>query len=467
MKIVKTQRQEERSILTYMIVDKVVLGKIADKKLLNPFKTSWANLISSWCIKYFNKYEEAPGKQIESLYYSWTKKNKDENLSKLVETFLTSLSEEYEEVLENLNSDYVVDLAGTYFNRVLIENTIEEVSGNLDRGNVEEAQNNLLKFTSIEIGKGEGIDVFQDSKVIKEALEEQVESIIEYPGALGRFFKNELSRDGFVAFLGPEKRGKTWWLIDVAYRAMLQRRKVAFFEAGDMSKNQIMRRLMVRVCKRPLRATTITIPTSITMPDKENGDKCAVITSAVKKFDDRLSWGEAMKACEKLMRLKIKSKQPYFKLSCHPNSSLSVKGIKGILANWAREDWIPDVIVIDYADILDMNHPGKEGRDQINETWKQLRSLSQEYHCLVMTATQANSSSYSATTLSQNNFSDDKRKFAHVTGMIGLNAIAEEKKSGILRLNWIVLREDEFDVQRCVHVAGCLAIGNPAMKSCL
>jgi hypothetical protein len=166
------------------------------------------------------------------------------------------------------------------------------------------------------------------------------------------------------------------------------------------------------------------------------------------------------------MKKKIKSKKSYFKLSCHSNSTLSVRKIRSILADWEREDWVPDVIVIDYADILDMTYPGKEGRECINETWKQLRGISQDYHCLLVTATQANAAAYETKTLSQSNFSEDKRKIAHVTGMVGINFQEKEQDIDTVRLNWIVLRESKFNTKQCVHVARCLSIANPTVKSC-
>ena len=167
------------------------------------------------------------------------------------------------------------------------------------------------------------------------------------------------------------------------------------------------------------------------------------------------------------MKRKIGSRQSYLKLSVHPNSTLSVSGIKNILRTWEQEEWVPDIIVIDYADILDMDSYKLEGRDRINETWKQLRSLSQIYHCLVITATQADAGSYDATLIRRCNFSEDKRKFAHVTGMVGINQTDPvEKELGVMRFNWLKLRDGKYSENVCVYIAGCLAVASPMIKSC-
>ena len=461
MKIQKRNSNEECRILIAMIVDETVLGRISSKWQGRMFKSKWANLIAKWCIKYYNNYEEAPLHQIESLYETWSEKNKDESTVKLVDKFLTSLSAEYEALKDESNSDYIIDMAGKYFNKVQIEKLIDNVQNNIDDREVTEAHEKLINYNKIEMGIGQGIDVLHDAEAIKEAFKDKNEPLIIYPGDLGKFFGGILERDAFISFMGSEGKGKSFWLMDIVFRAISQRRKVAFFEVGDMSQNQIMRRLMIRTTRHPLFASAIDYPKAI-----KKDEKGIRVRSKTKTFKNNLSWRKAYKACKLMMKRKVKSKSSYCKLSCHPNSSLSVKGVVGILDDWVKDDWEPDVIVIDYADILDMSNFNLEGRDRINETWKQLRALSQKYHCLLVTATQADAASYSKETLGMSNFSEDKRKFAHVTAMIGINQTAKEKDVGVMRLNHLKVRDDFFNSNRCVCVAGCLKIANPAIKSC-
>jgi len=462
MKIEKRSSDEERLILTGMIVDITVLGRISSKWHQNMFKSKWANIISKWCISFYRRYEDVPMNQIENIFQSWASETSSKETVTLVEKFLDSLSEEYEALQEESNSNYIIDMAGKYFNRVQIERLIDSVQGDIDRGKITEAVNRTTSFNQIEMGVGKGINILQDDEFIKEAFKEEEEDLFKYSGALGEFFKGSLQRDSFIALMGPDKVGKSFWLIDIAYRAMLKRKRVAFFEAGDMSQNQVMRRLMIRTAKRPLYPAKVEYPVHI----GKSRDGYTKIKRKIKNVKDKLSWRDAKRACKKIMKRKIKSKNSYFRLSCHPNSTLSVSSIQSIIQNWIREDWVPDVIVIDYADILDMNYSGLEGRDRINETWKRLRSLSQIFHCLVVTGSQTDAGAYKRDIITRSNFSEDKRKLAHVTGMIGLNVTEKEKERGITRLNWVVLRERAFGVGKCVYVAGCLSIANPAIKSC-
>jgi hypothetical protein len=40
-----------------------------------------------------------------------------------------------------------------------------------------------------------------------------------------------------------------------------------------------------------------------------------------------------------------------------------------------------------------------------------------------------------------------------------LNQTDEEKEIGVMRLNWIVLRENAFNSKHCLWVGQCLALG--------
>lgn len=457
MKVQTRHENEERRILIGMVVDRGLLARVSPRWEGELFRSRWANLIGGWCVTFYQKYGKAPNKTVQSLFDSWAAKNGDNETIELVDKFLSSLSNEYAQLKRDSNTEYLIDLAARYFNRIKLSRLTEAVSEDLEAGDVDKAQKRVATYGRVEMGKGGAVEPLKDKEALRRAFESKREPLIKYPGALGTFFSDSLERDGFVAFMGAEKKGKTWWLLDIAWRAVLQNRRVAFFEVGDMSESQIMLRFASRAAKRPVKAGTVKYPTYL-----EVGDNGPEVTHKDKIYAKPLRWQRAWKACEEITKT---TDGTLLRLSVHPNSSLSVLGVKAILADWEREGWVPDVVVIDYADILDPPIRSAESRDQTNATWKQLRSLSQDKHCLVITATQANAASYRAETVDRSNFSEDKRKLAHVTGMVGINVSTQEKRDGLCRLNWVVLRESEFMDDQCVYVAGCLGLGNPAIKS--
>lgn len=465
MKVAKIKGEDERRILIGMITDRVACAKIADRWTREGlFRSKWANLVGGWCCMYHRRYSEPPGQQIESMFRSWAgHAQRDEKMAEAVGRFLGSLSDEYEH-LKDQNSEYLVDLAGKHFQRVALENLTEEVQADLDFGDESAALERVQQFGKIELGGGAGVDPFRDEAAIRAVFEEQSESLIQWPSPLDQFFGNAFERDAFLAFQAPEKRGKTWFLLDVAWQAMRSKRRVAFFEIGDMSEKQVMKRILTRASKMPFTPQTVKKPIKIWREDEGEGRSRIEVEHEEVEYDEVLSWHKAMAACEKITR---GQKETRWKLSCHPMGSLSVDGMRSILLGWERDGWVPDVIVIDYADNLEPP-AGKnnEFRHQTGAVWKLLRRVSQELHVCLVTATQANAASYETKVMTKSNFSETKVKLAVVTGFIGLNQTREEKEKGIMRLNWIERREAEYNEFACLNVAGCLALGRPYVVGC-
>lgn len=461
MKIEKRDGSRERSILIGMITDKIVLGRISTKWTEGLFSSSWSNMIGSWCVDYHKKYSEAPGKSIRSIFETWSEKNQDTETIGLIDRFLSSLSDEYEQSAKENNSQHLIDVAAKYFSKIKRTKTIEMAATAQDAGDEEKAEEILASYNKVEMGRGEGVCYYNDDEAILSTFQRRENSVlIKYPGALGEFFGDSLSRDSFIAFFAPEKTGKSWWLMDMAYRAMTKRWRVAYFEVGDMSEDQLRERLAIRATKNPLKAKKLLYPKELTLKDNQID-----LATEVREYKENISGAMALKACQKMRKIQINSEKPYFRYSAHPNSTINVKGIDSILDGWTQQGWIPDVVIIDYADILAPPAGKLEYRDQINTTWKQLRGLSQSRHCLVVTASQADAQSYDSNLITRRNFSEDKRKLAHVTGVVGINVNENEKSLGILRLNWVVRRSEAYQSNRCVYVASCLDLGNPAVKS--
>lgn len=461
MKVQRFDKSQVRKILTAMIVDPVVLGRIAFKWEKGLFSDDWANLVGGWCVAYYLKYGKAPRKNIEGLFQSWSEDSADKVTVEVVEKLLTTLSGNYISTAKDINSEYMIDLALEHFNKVQVEKLIDVLQGGLDSGKIDKAYKHATAFGKIELGLSKRTNPLENKETQMQAFTELGKPLFLHKGALANFYEDAFARDTFVSYMGPEKRGKTWFLIDAAWLAMQQGRRVAFFEVGDMSERQINRRFYVRAARRPWKPQTFQCPLSIEHPD--NADSLPVIEFEERSYKKWLDPKEAIAACKKIVK---KAGKDLLRLWCYPNSTINMAGVLAELKMNERAGWIPDVVVIDYADLL-APMPGFAGdsQDQIDATWKAMRSLSQQFHCCMITATQSDAASYYAETLDRSHFSRDKRKFAHVTAMIGINQTKAEKKLGLFRLNELVLRESYYEEEKCIWLAGCLAIGNPALRS--
>ena len=452
MKTKRYDGNDIRRILCGMIMDKVVCSKIT--RIWEGgglFESKWANIVGAFATDYFKRFGEPLKQQIQSVFEGWAATTKaDDETVRTVERFLVALSDEYQEE----PSEYILDVAGRHFYKVRAEQAIERAKEDLERGREEDADTTLSRIKKINLGRTAFVEVDTDVEEWADLTDqERTRPLVRYRGDLGEFIGNSLYRGTLNAFMAPDKTGKTTWLIDAGYRAVRGRNRVAHFDMGDGDKKEMLLRLACRIAGKPEFEGDVMLPEG--WDDK--GD-LQTKTSTFTGVDPFESFRELKK---------IAQGRRVFRLSCHENSSTTVGDIDGILQEWEDDGWRPDVVVIDYADIIAPPKGIKDPLDQIDELWKQLRRLSQRRHCLVLTATQSSASAYGKENylLSRSDFSGRKTKLAHVNGMIGINVSPKEKDVGAARVNWIVRRKGKYNEKHYVRVAGSMAIGNPAILS--
>lgn len=451
MKVKKSDGSDFRVVLIGMITNSVVLSRISQQWSDDGlFGDRWCNRIGGWCLKYYRKYNEPPKSKIRDIFESWANRDPDNPMVDPIEKFLASLSDQYESA--DITPDYILDRAGEVFNKVRIRKLIEDVELKLDQDQSEAAYEQLVSLSKVQLGEGALVKVATDFDAWADAFHEleHTEVLIPYPRTLHNFFGQWLTRDSLYAVMASDKQGKSVILLDMAVRALRNRKRVAYFDTGDMSQRQVMRRLGTRVARIPISPTDVKFPRSVS----HDGD----VEFESRNFKKGLSLREAYRAINKASWGK-----DLLRVACYPNSTISVNGIQSVLQDWAREGWVCDIAILDYADILADPPKARDNLESIDDTWKQMRRLSQEMHCLVVTATQANAAAYGRKDklLDKSNFSGRKTKLAHVNGMIGINTWPGDKKKGVIRLNWIVRREGIWDTGTWLTAAGCWSYYSP------
>lgn len=511
-----------------MIERRIIIGLITSTAFLQLIRSVWdtklldsqmAKRLASWCIEYYDKYSKAPGKDIEGIYYQKLKEGLPEEIAEEIEQdILPKLSQEYEQ--EKFNLDYLLDQTRTYLKEKRLSQFAKEIEGLVEQGELTEAEKTALEYKPSSGGLGNELDLSnaeETRKRVDKAFDETQHSVVHYHGALGEFWNDQLVRGAFVAFMGIEKRGKTFWLMDIAIRAARQGAKVVFFQAGDMTEAQQIKRLCSyltkksrlkkysgmmyepikdcvlnqrNTCDKEIRECDFGVFESRSEKEIRNETTDKELIKAYKDNPDykacyncleynHKSWGavwlkkvdisflSAKDGKEAIHAFFVNNKRK-FKLATYIKSTLAIKEIKAVLSIWEKEDgFVPDLIVIDYADILVPNSTNIEFRHQQNEIWKAMGGLAQEKHCLLVTATQVDAKSYDQDRLKLSNFSEEKRKYGHVTAMYGLNQDRKgrEKKLGMMVLNEIVIREGDFSNSTEVRVLQNLNKGNPCIGS--
>ncbi len=256
MRIRKVDNQIEKQIATGLIVNKHFIEGIESIYSPDLISMSYVRKLADWCFNYYTQYGKAPKQHIQDIYNSEKRKGLPEEQSEFIESFLADLSDEYERA-EKFNVRYILDQAESYLKSQHLKTVNEDVANYLTKGNTKEAEKLIEAYKRVERPANKGINVFQDKDIVKEAFDQLERNILfQLPGDLGRFVR-PFERDNFVSIEGPEKRGKSYWLMELALRAHRSLCNVAYFIVGDMSDLQVIRRIYMNITKNTRRFSGI------------------------------------------------------------------------------------------------------------------------------------------------------------------------------------------------------------------
>jgi replicative DNA helicase len=129
------------------------------------------------------------------------------------------------------------------------------------------------------------------------------------------------------------------------------------------------------------------------------------------------------------------------------------------------EGFVPDVIIVDYFDILAPEDEREIGRDRIDSVWKKGKQIADIRNILLVTASQANRLSIEKKNVKQVHASEDLRKLAHVDCMFSINQMPAEKKRGIMRIGIMAHRHKDFNELESTIILQNLEVGQPLLDS--
>jgi hypothetical protein len=455
-------KSDERDIITGMIVSTEFLAGIRPIFRPDLFTLKYARIIAKLCIQYYDEYEIAPSDNIKSLLESNKLMIRGEDDLELIDTFLSSINEKYVDEDINFNVDYEIDKAVKYFKSISLENLTDQIKAAVFSGDFIRAESLIAGFQRIEKGSSSGIDVVRDTGAAVDAVRSDVEdTLFQFPGDLGKLIR-PIKRKDFVAIVAPAKRSKSWLLQEMAILAMINRLNILYISL-EMPKEQMLVRIYQRLNgELEPSENEYSVEEMVDIPYFDKNYDMNGIINYRKEIKKRISPKSIVRKLESLQLL-VKDKKLH--LECFPAGSLSVRGgIIPLLDNLEYyEKFIPDAIVLDYADILSPERGG-ERRHQIDETWQALRGVGQDRSMAIITASHSNKATFDRD-IRQSDLSEDNRKLNHVTLAIAINQNEDDEEKGVHRFCVIADRYRRFSRTTEAIVLRCLDIGRPYLDS--
>lgn len=215
-----------------MIERKIIIGLITSTEYIKLIQSIWnidllesstAKRIAMWCWEYYDKYQKAPKKDIETIFFSKLKSGKlpKDLADEIQEDILPNLSQEY--VKEPPNIEALIEETKLHFedrNLAIFNETIEALRKS---GQIEEAKKTALEFKTL----GTSVHNINDYILYPQQIREKK---IKPPTTL---ISPWLREGEFTIIYGPSGCGKTLLTLAISYTLGLNNYDTKKSEIGE------------------------------------------------------------------------------------------------------------------------------------------------------------------------------------------------------------------------------------------
>ena len=491
--------QFEKKIITFCITNTQFLKETASYLKVDSFQLKHLQRIFRWVESYFNKYDIAPNKAISDIFLV-EKKNLPDDEAEIISDLLSSLSLKYvnEEEDTKENVGYYADKCREYVRKRNISTKINEINGLLSLDRIDDAEAEMLDFKKLSVETTNWTNPLSESNVDKVFESKDSDFLFKLNGDLGEVLGN-FNRGCLYCFAAPLKIGKSWAIAECRNMALLKGLKVAEFNI-EMTERQINERFYKRItgatstggktyypvmdckfsqdgsCKKPERTGKVALYAHEDyIPLFEDADpnyKTCNVCKGTKSFLG-VPWYENIVRKELTISDTKKTVNGFksmwgdnYRLRVYPRFSATVSTMMHDL-NFLEETegFVPDVITVDYAGLVQSEGRHKEERHRISEVFKMLGRLGAEKKAGIITAAQINREGMKKRKSQVGDIAEDFSIGANVDGLYLLSQSDAEKERKICRVSVGAMRDGEFNPEKEVIILSDLAAGQWVLDS--
>lgn len=516
LKELKIESNQEDLFLTGMIVSEEFMKGIAHVMEPRFFRSPHIRTVSKWVLEFYEEFKEVPGSQIQDIF-EIESRNEEIADAELIDLLLRTISTRFDG--KPFNAGYLLPKMLNYIRERVVEITMEDAAWSLKKNGASAAWETLNEIKKVNEKIPKGVTFFREfSDRFEEWYYKDKQELMRFPGALGNYFA-PLLRKKLIAFMGKPKSGKSWWLLYCAYIAATFKLRVAFFSL-EMDTSEVEERLTAMlsfrefgegskdykipvfdcvknqdgtcvksICTNPgesIMEEEGAVPDWMDTPhtvceacrrdwsDRDAGELESDFECATWMEMENLPKMGAEEICKAMESFKLHFGQDTLKIFSHRIGTTTISELEEELDNVEMlEGWIPDVVIIDYADIAKKSSAINERRHQLSDIWEQISGMAKERNVLCFTASQGNRGAAEKTTLGEIDIAEDYGKVMIVDGLIGINEdnlqknkLYKDKYWQRQNLKWIAHRykKDIRDWERCM-VLNNLTLGQVYIDS--
>lgn len=394
-------------------------------------------VIAERCIDYWARYGEAPKDHTPDLFddiMSDQKNRKGKTYARILNSMMG--------IYDGINVKYVIDQLHIFVRMQRFKDAILKSAEQLNSeaeiavAEVERMWSELLRDR---ITTAEPATTLRDHKKLMLYLETQY---AEFVTGVRPLDDAEIvpARGTVLLFLAAAKRGKSWFLVNVSIKNLLQLKKVVYFTL-EMDEVQVLQRhyqALFSIAKHSREMTKRTLV-------RDDEGRLAGIGSEDVLLDYSLMGAGA----EDNLRVEVNrlgARADNLRIKRFPNRGASVADLEAYLDQLEVEGFIPDLIVLDYVGILKADP--KNPRIAMGRNLEEFRALGIRHNAAAVTAGQLSKEGAEAMQAGSTNVAEDWSMIGTADICLVFSSTDAEKALGLGRCKVTNARdaEDNFGV---------------------
>jgi len=416
---------------------------------INPrhFTSRLTEDIISICFDYYERFREAPKNHFHDAVVRLLEDKPDDDKKEYVK-YIERLIQ-----LHQPNKSYVLNRVNDFIKVREREIALVEAADLVAEERIDEADNLLYKVLQSGIQEEDaGLDYLRNLSNVENQPEESI-MIPTGMSALDRLIEG-YRRGQFVVILGGYKAGKTWCLMHLARAGLLY----------GMNVLHISLEMSLRVME-----------TRYDMMFSARGTRNIGERVRYKKFDRKLRKIVQRNATIKSVhdidtiaraRRRMLRFGGSLRMKKYPMGGCSPAEVERFI-NYLEtyEGFSPDILIIDYLDIMDLGGTRRELRHQLNDSYIWAKGLADRRNILVATVSQITRSALKKRHISPKDVAEDIRKVGNVDLMLAIGRSDDDVKNNLAGMSVVANREGRQDCS-CIF-SPCYDIGQFCLSSWL
>ena len=378
----------QEKICQLMLEDRPFYDQITEVLDVNFFEKKYLQIFATTLMGYREKYNTHPNAEVMMSLLRTELNHHDSAVAKAVRDFYARIhtSDGVEEAL------YVKDKAIDFCRKQALKGAMLQSAKLLSSSSFDEIEKVIKDALVLGTDNNFGHDFHQDRL-------RRFELISRNPISTGWPRMDEICKGGIGnselgVVIAPTGAGKSMVMVHLASRALLEGKTVVYY--------------------------------TLELKDTVVGQRFDCCLSKVPLGDHRMRKEEILKKIEDIDGTLI--------IKEYPTKSASVQTLKNHIEKLRKRGIEPDMILVDYADLLRPTRSSSEKRHELEETYEGLRGLAQTYEIPIWTASQTNRGGLNAEVITMEAISEAFNKCFVADFIFSLSRTVQDKQANKGRL---------------------------------